>query len=166
MSIYRFDAWPLCIKMGIHNSAIFFRSSMEISLELNFDPSLNFQFFVSRIFSNTTWEEGGKEERNALGRSYLEIFCELCIEILRLERKKWSGSNENSRISPIPRRQQFSFAVNTPYFDRIHVISWYIGLYQFTRLKNRSKSCSVRKIVTNDRIIINLFNLLLMICFL
>ena len=60
---------------------------MEISLELNFDPSLNFQFFVSRIFSNTTWEEGVKEERNALGRSYLEIFCELCIEILRLERK-------------------------------------------------------------------------------
>lgn len=89
---------------------------MQISLELNFDPPLNFQFFVSRIFSNTTWKEegGGAGGRNAVGRSYLEIFRELCIEILRLERKKWSGSNENS-ISPIPRRQQFSFAVNTPY---------------------------------------------------
>lgn len=116
MRIYRFDVWPLCIKMGTHNSAIFFHLSMQISLELNFDPPLNFQFFVSRIFSNTTWKEegGGAGGRNAVGRSYLEIFRELCIEILRLERKKWSGSNENS-ISPIPRRQQFSFAVNTPY---------------------------------------------------
>lgn len=110
MGIYLFDAWPLCIKTGIHNSAIFFHLSMEIFLELNFDPPLNFQFFVSRIFSNTIW--GGKKwRRSILSRNFLWT---LHRDTPFRTEKKWSGSNENSRISPIPRRQQFSFAVNTP----------------------------------------------------
>lgn len=142
MGIYLFDAWPLCIKTGIHNSAIFFHLSMEIFLELNFDPPLNFQFFVSRIFSNTIWGGGG---RNGVGRSYLEIFCELCIEILRLERRKSGvvrmkilGSRRFLVVSSFPSPLIHQLWSNSRYF----VIYGIISIYEIKNL-SRSKDCRV-----------------------